>query len=383
MKFLVLGGGAQGSAAAFDLVRRDDVEQVVIADRVVEKVRPFLKPFLGGKLSIAEVDARDASTVRPLMQEADAVVCGLPYFFGFPMAKLAVECGAHYCDLGGNTEIVERQKTLDDEAQIAGVSVIPDCGLAPGMVNILAQAGIDEMDEAETVRIWVGGLPQHPKPPLNYQIVYSMQGVLDYYTTKSMVLRKGEVTEVAALSEIESIDMEGVGALEAFHTAGGISSMPYRYEGVIPTMEYKTLRYPGHAHIMKAIRDLGLISDAPVAHAGHEIVPRDLFIDIVSPRLRNPDGDDLVALRVRVEGRKGDEASAIQYDLVDRYDEEHGVTAMMRTTGYSLAITALMQVDGRVEQVGAFTPDEVMPAAAYIEELAGHGIHIVESRPTR
>jgi lysine 6-dehydrogenase len=379
MKFLVLGGGAQGSAAAFDLVRRDDVEEVVIADRVVEKVRPFLKPFVGGKLTVAEVDASDPATVRPLMETADAVVCGLPYFFGFPMAKLAVECGTHYCDLGGNTEIVERQKTLDDEAQIAGVSVIPDCGLAPGMVNILAQAGIDEMDEAETVRIWVGGLPQHPKPPLNYQIVYSMQGVLDYYTTKSIVLRDGDVTEVAALSEIESLDVGGVGTLEAFHTAGGISSMPYRYQGVIPTMEYKTLRYPGHAHIMKAIRDLGLISAAPVAHHGLEIVPRDLFIDIVSPRLRNPDGDDLVALRVRVEGQKDGEASAVQYDLVDRYDEKNEVTAMMRTTGYSLAITALMQVDGRVEKVGAFTPDEVMPAAAYIEELAGHGIQIVRS----
>ncbi len=381
MKFLVLGGGAQGSAAAFDLVRRDDIERVVIADRVVEKVRPFLKPYLGGKLATAEVDAREPSTVRPLMEEADAVVCGLPYFFGFPMAKLAVECEAHYCDLGGNTEIVERQKTLDEAARIAGVSVIPDCGLAPGMVNILAQAGIDRMDDAETVRIWVGGLPQDPKPPLNYQVVYSMQGVLDYYTTTSIVLRNGEVTEVGALSELEALEVDGVGTLEAFHTAGGISSMPYRYQGRIPTMEYKTLRYPGHAHIMKAIRELGLISSAPVAHAGREVVPRDLFIDIVSPRLRNPDGDDLVALRVRVEGRKDGEDAAVQFDLVDRYDDEHGVTAMMRTTGYSLAITALMQVDGRVEQVGAFTPDEVMPATQYIDELAGHGIDIVETRP--
>lgn len=380
MRFLVLGGGAQGSAAAFDLVRRDDVEEVVIADRAVAEVRPFLRPFLGGKLSVAAVDANDPETVRPLMEAADAVVCGLPYFFGFPMAKLAVECGAHYCDLGGNTEIVEQQKTLDQDAKRAGVSVIPDCGLAPGMVNILAQAGIDAMDDTESVRIWVGGLPQHPRPPLNYQIVYSMQGVLDYYTTTSIVLRDGDVTEVAALSELESLDVDGVGELEAFHTAGGISSMPYRYQGVIPTMEYKTLRYPGHAHIMEAIRELGLISDAPISHRGHQIVPRDVFIDIVSPKLRNPDGDDLVALRVRVEGTKDGEEAAVQYDLVDRYDEENGVTAMMRTTGYSLAITALMQVDGRVEQLGALTPDEAMPAGAYIGELAGHGIDIVETR---
>ncbi|MDT8369565.1 MAG: saccharopine dehydrogenase C-terminal domain-containing protein [Longimicrobiales bacterium] len=380
MKFLVLGAGAQGSAAAFDLVRRDAVEEVVLADCLVDDVRPFLKPYLGGKLSVAAVDANDPATVRPLMERADAVVCGLPYFFGFPMARLAVESGAHYCDLGGNTEIVEQQKTLDQDAKHAGVSVIPDCGLAPGMVNILAQAGIDALDRAASVRIWVGGLPQYPRPPLNYQIVYSMQGVLDYYTTTSIILRGGEVTEVTALSEIESLEVDGVGELEAFHTAGGISSMPYRYQGVIPTMEYKTLRYPGHAQIMESIRELGLISDVPIWHQSCEVVPRDVFIDIVSPKLRNPDGDDLVALRVRVEGEAEGEPAWVQYDLVDRYDAENCVTAMMRTTGYSLAITALMQVDGRVERMGVLTPDEVMPAATYIDELAGHAVEIVETR---
>src|SRR5207302_3785028 len=149
---------------------------------------------------------------------------------------------------------------LDNEARRKNITVVPDTGLAPGMVNILAENGIRRMDTVKSVRIYVGGLPQRPEPPLNYQIVYSLEGVLDYYTTLSWVLRSGKRTQMKALSEIELLKFpEPVGELEAFHTAGGLSTMAFRYEGRIPTMEYKTLRYPGHAKIMEAIRDLGLL----------------------------------------------------------------------------------------------------------------------------
>ncbi len=380
MKFLVLGGGAQGSAAAFDLVRRDGVEKVIIADQAAGKVRPFLKPFVGGKLDFVALDATDHGAVREVMEGVDAVVCGLPYYFNYDMTELAVECGCHYCDLGGNTEIVERQRTLNDEAKRRGLSIMPDCGLAPGMVNILAQAGIDAFDECSSVKIRVGGLPQDPRPPLNYQIVYSMEGVLDYYTTLSVVLEDGKIVQKTALSELEDVEFPApVGTLEAFHTAGGISTMPYRYQNAIPHMEYKTLRYPGHAKIMEAVRELGLLSQEPVEIDGHKVVPRDFFIRVVSPRLRNPRGHDLVALRVEVEGIKDGKAGSVHYDLLDYYDADNGVTAMMRTTGYSLAVTSLMQVDGRVTAKGVTTPDEGMPAEAYIAELARHGIAIVKS----
>jgi len=378
MKFLVLGGGAQGSAAAFDLVRRDNVEKVVIADLKIGDPAPFLKPFLGGKLEMVQLDASDHEAVRAAMKGMDAVLCALVYTLNYDMTVLAIEAGAHFCDLGGNTEIVENQKGLADKAKAAGVSVIPDCGLAPGMVNILAQAGIDAMDSTDKVRIFVGGLPQNPKPPLNYQIVYSMHGVLDYYTTLSIVLENGEIVEKKALSELEDVKFaEPVGTLEAFHTAGGISSMPIRYKGKIPNMVYKTLRYPGHAVIMEAVRDLGLIDLEPVETSNGSVVPRDVFIDIVSPKLRNPKGNDLVALRVIVDGTKDGVAHTVTFDLIDRFDAENGVTAMERTTGYSLATTALMQADGRIPQKGVFTPDEATPVEPYIAELAKHGINIV------
>ena len=172
-----------------------------------------------------------------------------------------------------------------------GISVIPDCGLAPGMVNILAAEGIRRMDRAEKVKIYVGGLPQPPEPPLNYQIVYSLEGALDYYTTPSWVLRGGKPVQVDALSEVEPVEFPApVGTLEAFHTGGGISTMPFAYEGKIEVMEYKTLRYPGHVAIMRPIRELGLLGNEPIEVKGKQVVPRDLFIAAVQPTAPQAEG---------------------------------------------------------------------------------------------
>lgn len=381
MKFLVLGGGAQGSAAAFDLVRQDEVEQVILADRDISRLAPFLVKWrTRGKLVQREVDASDEKALETLMQGMDGVLCALPYYFNVPATRAAIRAKVHLCDLGGNTAIVEEQLDMDDEAREAGISVIPDCGLAPGMVNILAQAGIDALDEADSVKMFVGGLPRHPVPPVNYQIVYSMEGVIDYYTTTSMVLRDYHPANVEALSEVESVEFpDPVGTLEAFHTAGGVSTLPFRHEGKVRTMEYKTLRYPGHAELMKGIRALGLFETEPIEVKGCRISPREFFIEAVTPKLRNPLGDDVVVLRVEVAGTREGKPVTIRYDLIDYHDRDNLVTAMMRTTGYSLAVTALMQAKRQVRDVGAETSDLLVPADAYIEALAQRGIRIRRS----
>jgi lysine 6-dehydrogenase len=304
----------------------------------------------------------------------------IPYYFNLDLAKLAVEAGTNFCDLGGNTEIVFQQKLLSEKAAAKGKTIVPDCGLAPGMVNILAQHGISQMDTAERVKIFVGGLPQHPEPPLNYQIVYSLEGVLDYYTTLSWVVRDGKRAQVKALSEREPVEFPTpVGTLEAFHTAGGLSTMAWRYEGKIPTMEYKTLRYPGHAHIMEAIRELGLLDLTPVDVKGMKVIPRDVTVATMGPRLTKPTGRDLVALRVTVEGMKGGKPKKVAFELIDYYDEARGISAMMRTTGYSLSITGQMQARGEISPVGVHTPDECVPAPKYIAELEKRGVHIRET----
>ena len=376
MRILVLGGGAQGSACALDLARTPGVERVVLADVDVGRPRAFLRPYLGSVVELRRVDATDSDGIRALMAEADGVACALPYFLNAAMTRLAIECGAHFCDLGGNTEIVGEQVALAEDASAAGVSVVPDCGLAPGMVNVLAQGGIDAMDSTRSVHMYVGGLPQQPEPPLNYQVVYSMHGVLDYYTTPVLVLEGGEVVEKDALTDLEDVDFAPpLGRLEAFLTAGGVSRMPYRYRAEIESMTYKTLRYPGHAYLMRSMRDLGLLDTEPVEVRGQRVSPREVFIATVSPRIARPEGRDLVALRVVVEGTRSGVPLTVRYELLDVYDEELGVTAMMRTTGYSLAAVVRLQVEGHIEP-GVKTAWECVPADTYVRVLAERGVAI-------
>ena len=378
MRMLVLGAGLQGSACAFDLLNNPAVTRVILADLRVDNLQKFLVPHVGERLVPTVLDVRDDAAVLALMAQCDAVQSAIPYYFNLRLAQLAVKAGVHFTDLGGNTEIVLKQKELNGEARAKGVSVVPDTGLAPGMVNIIAQHGINQFDKVESVRMFVGGLPQNPEPPLNYQIVYSIEGVVDYYTTPSLVVRDGKPTEVTALTEIVPVEFpEPTGMLEAFHTAGGLSTMVYRYENKIPVMEYKTLRYPGHAAIMAGVRQLGLMSTEPVDVKGQTVVPRDVFVKVAGDKLKKPASPDLVALRVVVTGMRGGQQQTRAWQLVDRYDAEHGITAMMRTTGYTLSITGQLQATREIAPA-VHTTDECVPHDLYFYMLDASGIMIDE-----
>ena len=377
MRMLVLGAGLQGSACAFDLLNNPAVARVTLADVQVHALPPFLQARADARLVPIALDVRDEAAVRTLFAQHDAVASAIPYYFNAALARLAVEAGVHFTDLGGNTEIVQQQKQLHGAAEAKGISVIPDTGLAPGMVNVVAQHGIDQYDTVESVKLFVGGLPQVPEPPLGYQIAYSIEGMVDYYTTQSLVVRNGQPTTVTALSELESVMFDdGVGPLEAFHTAGGLSTMVYRYAGRIPVMEYKTLRYPGHAAIMQAIRDLGLLDASAVDVKGQSVVPRDVFVKVAGDHLRKGT-PDLVALRVVVTGTTAGLRSTRAWEVVDRYDATHGISAMMRTTGYTLSITTQLQAEGAIAP-GVHTPDECMPTTRYFALLAARGITVRE-----
>jgi lysine 6-dehydrogenase len=381
MRMLVLGGGLQGSACAYDLLQNPLVERVVVGDVRFDQLPPFLEKYRSDpRLELRATDARDETSLRAAMVGVDACMNALPYYFNLQVSQLAVEAGIHACDLGGNTAIVFDQLKLDAAARGQNITIIPDCGLAPGMVNILAQTGIDALDDVASVKMFVGGLPQSPEPPLNYQIVYSIEGVLDYYTTPVWVMHDGQPKQVDALSDIEPVQFpEPVGELEAFHTAGGLSTMATRYQGKIKTMEYKTLRYPGHAAVMRAIRDLGLLDLAPIVVKGQTVVPREVFIANVEPKLKKPGSKDMVALRVEIAGTKDGLPRNITYELLDYRDDVNGVNAMERTTGYSLSITGQLQASGKALGVGVLTPDQAVPGDLYIAELAKRGVKIVES----
>jgi lysine 6-dehydrogenase len=378
MRYAVLGAGLQGSACAYDLLQSADVDEVRLADRRVDRLPEFLRPYVGKRLTLHTIDASNADAVASVVRGTSAVMCAMPYTLNLSLARVAVAEHVHFCDLGGNTEIVFRQRDeLDDLAKAHKVSVVPDCGLAPGLVNILAEMGIRRCDSVSAVRLFVGGLPQHPEPPLNYQLVYSLEGALDYYTSKSWVLRDGKRQQVTALSEREPVRFDApLGELEAFHTAGGLSTMAFRYEGKIPAMEYKTLRYPGHAQIVEAMRDLGFFALDPVDVNGTRVVPREMAIAILDSKLRKPGSPDLVALRVVVEGTRDGKPVRHEFEIVDRFDAARGITAMMRTTGYSLSITGQMQAEGVIDVAGVHTPDECVPGDVYVAELAKRGIAV-------
>lgn len=373
MRILVLGGGLQGSACSYDLLKQDDVDLVTLADLRADSGADFLPA--DDRLERVALDFSDEVATRRLMGQHDVALSAAPYFFNETLARLAIEAGCDYADLGGNTEILFSQLEMSDMAQEAGCTLIPDVGLAPGMINVLAAAGIRGLDEAESVRMYVGGLPQHPVPPLNYQLVYSLHGMLDYYTTPSFVIRDGKPFQVEALTEVEEIEFDGVGRLEAFHTAGGSSILPWRYEGKVDRLEYKTLRFPGHAVFMKAIRDLGLLSMDPVDVDGTSVAPRDLVVAVLRPLLTQEDPDQVV-LRVTATGSKDGKRVRLSWNLLDKKDEESGISAMERTTGYTLAIVGLLMGRDVIGTTGVMPPDEGIPADRYLEELAARGIDI-------
>jgi lysine 6-dehydrogenase len=374
VKLLVLGAGRQGLACAYDLLRFSEAE-VTLADRESVEPPPFLRGS-GERLRFRTLDVRDTHALARAVEGARAVFNATPYFFNLAVSRAALAAGAHVCDLGGNTEIVLRQLELDAEARARGCSLLPDCGLAPGMVNILAAGGMRDLDRTLRVRILTGGLPQVPRPPLDYQVVYSLDGVLDYYTSEAIGLEDGEVVRLEALSRVERVSFPGLGELEAFVTAGGISTLPYTFRGRVREMTYKTLRFPGHAQKMRVLRELGLLGLEEVSVDGVRVKPRDVTKALLAPLLGA--GKDLVAVRVDVEGERGGRPLVIRYELLDHYDESTGISAMERTTGFGLSISGLLQVEGKVLR-GASTPDQAVDAGAYVAELARRDIRVRRS----
>lgn len=376
MRILVLGAGLQGSACTYDLLLEQDVEAVTLADLKPESAAPFLPE--SPKLTKVTADFSDAEAMRALMAGHDIVLSAAPYYFNATLASAAIGAGCHFGDLGGNTEIVREQLAMSDRAGNAGVTVVPDVGLAPGMVNVLAAEGVRRFDHPKRVRMYVGGLPRHPRPPLDYQVVYSLEGVLDYYTTPSFVLEDGETREVEALSELETVEFDDLGELEAFHTAGGASLQPWELADRVESLSYKTLRYPGHAAIMRAIRGLGLLSEVPIRVGATDVVPRDVFIACAGPVLRKPDEPDLVALRVVVDGERGGALATLTFDVLDYADARTGISAMERTTGFTLSIVGLFLGRAVISERGTLPSYRAIPYEPYVEALAARGIEVRE-----
>ncbi len=373
---MVLGSGQMGHGAAFDLEQNKNVEEVICAD-INKDLATELAKELGDKARAIVVDASKREELVPAFKQVDAVVSCVSYKLNLLHTEAAIEAGVHLCDLGGNIHIVKKQLELHDKAVAAGVTIVPDCGLAPGMVSVFARAGIEYLTNPESVKIRVGGLQQEPKPPLNYSLIFAVEGLINEYIEPCMVLREGKIAYEDPLIGFEQIAFpDPYGALEAFNTSGGTSTLPLTYEGVLTNLDYKTIRYPGHGHKMWCLLKLGLMDEEEQDFDGVKIAPRTVLEQLLEKNLPTS-GKDVTLIRVIIEVWKGTESRKIIYEIVDTFDETTGLTSMMRTTSFPAALTAAMMADGTIETRGVCPPERSIPPEPFIDGLRERGIDIV------
>jgi len=376
MKFLVIGAGMQARAVAYDLVRQGDVREVRICDVSGERVHTLKRYLRSKKVRTFTADAGVRQRMAELMKPCDVAVSCVPYFYNLGLARAAIAARTHFCDLGGNNDVVHAELALSARAKKAGVTIVPDCGLAPGMVSILAADGFSRLDRTDAIRIRVGGLPRWPMPPFKYALVFSPSGLINEYAEPCLVLANGHPEWREPLEDMEWLQFpKPFGNVEAFNTSGGSSTLPESFRGRVKKLDYKTIRYMGHCAQMRLLRDLGFMSLEPQLVAGKRVVPRQLLIqrlEAVLPR----ETDDAVLLRIYVRGTRRGCGATIQYQMIDRADRRSGLTAMMRTTGFSASIVALMLGRGQIACTGAFTGENCVPSAPYIRELRRRGLRL-------
>ncbi len=377
MKILVLAAGRMGLGAVFDLAHNSpDVEAITVADFDLKKAEEVAEKVESPLVTAQRIDVSNVSETVELMKPHDSAISCVNYWYNLELSKAAIATNTNFCDLGGNNYIVDEQLALDEEAKNAGISIIPDCGLAPGMVSILAMHGARKFDEIEEIHIRVGGLPQKPKTALQYQLVFSVEGLINEYIEVARVIRNGEITEVESMTEIETLAFDGFPPLEAFQTSGGTSTLPDTFLGKIKELDYKTIRYSGHCERFKTMIDLGLCSSEEILVDYARITPRKVFGELLTRHLP-ADEPDYVLVRLEFVGKTGGTTKRLRYDIVDRQDETTGLSAMMRTTAFPASIIAQMMAKGEVLERGATPQEKAIDPDKFVAELERRNIKIV------
>lgn len=380
MRIGVLGSGLMGKETARDLAASEDVTYVGLADIDINRAKSVCDQLQSPKIKAYEVNASDEKELAAYMRHFDVIINALFYSFNEIVAKTAIEVGVCSVDLGGHIgHMTDKVLALDEEARAAGVTLIPDLGVAPGMINILSGYGASKLDQVKSIKLFVGGIPVKPEQPIEYNHVFSMEGVFDHYTDPSLIIRNGIRQEIPSLSEVEKIHFEKFGPLEAFHTSGGTSTLPLSFPDV-ETLEYKTIRYPGHAEKFKLLVDLNLTrNDYHVNVDGRLVRPRDVLLKVLDPIVELGDKDDAVLLRVIVSGEKEGTSVSYEYEMTTYKDRETNVTAMARATANTISVVAQMIASGTLSKKGVYPPERIVPGEQYIKEMSKRGVQIIES----
>ncbi|WP_068677694.1 saccharopine dehydrogenase family protein [Oceanobacillus sp. Castelsardo] len=379
MKVGVLGSGLMGKEATRDLVASIDVTAVGLADVDLHRAKKVCEQLQSDKLTAHQVDANNLKELENFMRRFDVIINALFYSFNETVAKTAIKVGVSSVDLGGHIgHITDKVLELDKEAKKARVTIIPDLGVAPGMINILSGYGASKLDNVRSIKLFVGGIPLRPEPPFQYNHVFSMEGVFDHYTDPSFIIRNGMKQEIPSLSEVEEIHFEKFGPLEAFHTSGGTSTLSTSFPD-LEELEYKTIRYPGHAEKFKLLIDLNLTRKGyKVDVNGQKVNPREVFLKVLDPIVELGEKDDVVLLRVIVSGLKDGQFCKRQYEMVTYKEKATQVTAMARATANTISVVAQMIGKGTIKNKGVLPPEQIVPGDTYIKEMAKRGVNIKE-----
>jgi len=374
MRLLVIGAGMMGPAAAYDMAKAADVESVTLADvdvrRAKEAAARVNRLTRSKKVRPARLDAGSRTAVVKLMRGHAAALSAIPYIYNLRLAKAAVAAGCHFTDLGGNNTIVRQELALGRQAAKRGVAIAPDCGVSPGMATILAGDLLRRMGgTADALKIYVGGLLQKPKPPFDYQLLFSVEGLINEYCEPVRILRNGKLAVIEPLTEVEEFRIEGLPPLEAFHTSGGVSTMPETFAGKVGECFEKTLRYPGHLALIRGLYDLGLFSSEEIAAGKTKIAPRAVTARLFERSFTGHE-PDVTVLRVEAHSR----GKVAAYSLVDRYDPATKFTSMMRTTAWPAAIITEMLARGDIAKRGGVRQETDVPADLFAREITARGV---------
>lgn len=375
--YTILGSGRQGTSAAYDLARHGEAEEIIFVDKNPDSARRSqqrINHLTGTSIARSEAfDIKNSRHLYSLLEKTDVALSAVPYYHNMDIAKTCIDAGSHMCDMGGHTKTVQKQLELDEMAQHAGVSVVPDCGMGPGL-NITMAAFIKEkFSQPQCIYVYDGGLPQDPQPPWNYKLTFHINGLTNEMDGQAIFVRNGEVTAVDTLTELEDIHFPPVGVLEAGVTSGGLSTSPYDFACDLDRYENKTLRYPGHFEWLRAYKALGLFAEKPVHLGDQEVVPRDLFHHLIEPKISQEDVRDICLIRVIGIGLIKNELKTLQIEVVDTYDDRTGFTAMERLTGWHCAIMMGFQARGIIAP-GCHPVHSAVSPALFMEELDKRGI---------
>lgn len=366
-----------GRAIAYDFCRQTDVDQVALLEQDAKTLKDATTFVRSTKLKPIRADLSNPSKIAHLTKGHSAIASALPYFLNYGATRAALQIRAHLVDLGGNDTVVSAQRKLDRQAQKAGVAIIPEVGLAPGLASILAYGGMAHFDAVDEIHMRVGGLPLHPTPPLNYQEVFSLDGLINEYVEPAKILKDGKLTLAESMSGLEQIDfVEPFGPMEAFYTSGGAAALPELLKGKVKNLDYKTVRYPGHAAKIRACVELGLASQKTLQIGKAKISPRSVWVKLLSNLLPKT-GPDVVLLRVWLDGPKNGKRRRQTYELIEKADPKF--SAMMKTTAFPASIIVLLLARGEISVTGALRQEEVVPLQKFLTELQSRALH-VESR---